>query len=241
MCTVSIITLPHGGFRLVTNRDESPDRPRATPPDWRGKVAGTARGIWPIDGLAGGTWVAAAEHGLALTLLNGNPSTPGPRPSPEDRHSRGILIPRLIGQPNALEAADALAAFDLNRFEPFRLVAVDSAAGVRIVESYWDGADLTTIDLAPPACFASSGLGDRLVQCRLPLFEELVVGPGPSPVAQDAFHQHRWPDRTEVSVLMEREAARTVSITRVEVRPSVVGGRFEVSMAHEPVGIGASR
>ena len=241
MCTVSIIPLDGGGFRLVTNRDEDPARPRATPPAWRGRVAGAARGIWPIDGLAGGTWVAAGEHGLALTLLNGNPRGCPPPPEASVRQSRGMLIPRLIGRRDATDASAALARFDLARIEPFRLVAIDAHDGVRIVESFWDGRGLTTVELgAGPACFGSSGLGDWLVEPRLPLFEQVVVEPGPTPHAQDAFHQPRWPDRPEISVLMERDGARTVSITRVEVRPAAAG-RYEVSMEHEPVGVGATR
>lgn len=241
MCTVTIIQLDGGGFRLVTNRDESPDRAREIPPAWRGYVRGEHRGIWPIDGRAGGTWVAAAEHGLALAVLNGNPRpTPTP-PRRSERLSRGVLIPRLIGQPTASEAAAALGEFELDRFQPFRLVGVDGVAGGRVVDTVWDGRTLTTIELGPaPICFASSGLGDHLVRCRLPLFEEMVVGPGATPEAQDAFHQHRWPERPELSVLMDRGVARTVSITRVEATPGDAG-RFEVRMEHEPVGVGAVR
>lgn len=240
MCTVTVIQLADGGYRLVTSRDESPDRPRATPPRWRDRVAGDARAIWPIDGLAGGTWVAAGEHGLALTLLNGNLRDPGPRPSEDRRLSRGGIIPRLIGLADAGKATEALGRLELERFEPFRLVAMDAGAGtgesVRIIESLWDGRSLSTVALgAGPACFASSGLGDWLAQPRLPLFEELVVDAGPTPAAQDEFHEHRWPDRPEISVLMERGDARTVSITRVHVRPGR-RGRFEVSMDHETIG-----
>jgi hypothetical protein len=39
---------------------------------------------------------------------------------------------------------------------------------------------------------------------------------GPA-VAQDAFHHHQWPGRGELSVLMSRADARTVSITTVEI------------------------
>lgn len=240
MCTVTIIQLDGGGFRLVTNRDESPDRAREIPPAWRGYVRGEHRGIWPIDGRAGGTWVAAAEHGLAVAVLNRNLRSAPALPRRSERLSRGVLIPRLIGQPDAVEAAEALRGFELARFQPFRLVGADCEAGGRVVDSVWDGRSLTTVELsASPVCFASSGLGDHLVRCRLPLFEEMVVGPGATPEAQDRFHEHRWPEHPELSVLMERGVARTVSITRVEVRPGG-GGRFAVSMEHEPVGVGAA-
>jgi hypothetical protein len=66
-----------------------------------------------------------------------------------------------------------------------------------------------------PRCLASSGLGDHLVQCRLPLFREMVV-PDPTQENQRAFHIHQWPDKLEYSVLMSRENARTASVTSVE-------------------------
>ncbi len=253
MCTVTVIQLEGGGFRLVTNRDENPDRPAASQPQWHEGImggTGSARAIWPTDGLAGGTWVAASEHGLALTLLNGNLGDRAVYPEPTRRQSRGILIPRLIGCESAFAAMQSLAEFELDRFDPFRLVAADTGAGpgeaMRVIDAFWDGRSLSTTDRgAGPACFASSGLGDWRVEPRLPLFEELVVVPGPTPAAQDEYHQHRWPDRLEISVLMERDEARTVSITRVEVRPSGGGagewGRFEISIESEPVGVGSMR
>ncbi|MDQ7013919.1 MAG: NRDE family protein [Planctomycetota bacterium] len=247
MCTVTIIKSQGGGFRMVASRDECPDRPRATLPRWKNNIAGDARAVWPIDGLAGGTWVAAGEHGLVLTVLNVNLADP-PRPSEDRRISRGSIIPQLIGLPDACAAAAALAELELDRFDPFRLVGVDRLDGLRIIESRWDGCSLHTVELgAGPACFASSGLGDEHVKPRLPLFEEMVVQPGPTPERQDAYHAHRWADRPEISVLMERPGARTISVTRIELRPvageTESGGgspdsrrRFEVEMDYEAVG-----
>lgn len=237
MCTVTIIELPEGGFRVVESRDESPLRPRATPPRWVNNVAGDARAIWPIDGLAGGTWIAAGEHGLVLTVLNVNLADP-PRPSEDRRLSRGGVIPRLIGTPDARAASAALAKLELDRFDPFRLVATDAHDGLRIIENRWDGETLSTVELgAGPACFASSGLGDEHVEPRLPLFEEMVVRPGASPELQDDYHAHRWPDRPEISVMMDRPGACTVSVTTVEVRPSEgrSGRPFSIEMDYEPV------
>jgi hypothetical protein len=77
------------------------------------------------------------------------------------------------------------------------------------------------------ACFASSGLGDALVQTRLPLFEQ-TMGTDLSPGAQSRFHQHRWPDSPPTSVLMSRPAHRTVSITTVDVAHTI-------TMAYSPV------
>ncbi len=97
MCTVTVI--PSGaGFRLVSNRDELRTRPPCEAPKVRTLESG-ARAIWPADRLAGGTWIAASDRGLALTLLNGNPADPVALPPlhlspglshPAVSHGRGV-------------------------------------------------------------------------------------------------------------------------------------------------------
>ncbi|HZW10106.1 MAG TPA: NRDE family protein [Phycisphaerales bacterium] len=234
MCTVSVIPLGEG-FRLVTSRDESPERAPALPPEWREVSVGGRRAIWPVDGQAGGTWVAAAEHGLAMTLLNCNPMQRHPMEDPGRRLSRGALIPRLIRYSTARRAMLAAARMDLGRFDPFRLVAVDLSRGMSVWDLIWDGRDLSARENGPwPVAFASSGLGDWRVDARLPLFSSMMGSLGATAPTQDAFHAHRWPDRPEISVMMDRGVARTVSVTRVEVHPDVEN-RFEISLVHEPV------
>jgi hypothetical protein len=69
---------------------------------------------------------------------------------------------------------------------------------------------------SPAMCWVSSGLGDDVVEPRIPLFDEMVL-PEPTAAIQDAYHRHRWDDHPEQSVRMSRSDARTVSITAVEV------------------------
>jgi len=212
MCTVSIIAMD-GGYRLVTNRDVGRDRVLAEYPHAWG-VNDTA--IGPIDPEGGGTWVAA-RPGLTLCILNYNLENP-PEAPPEPT-SRGRIIPALIDLPDATTAIEGLRTLDLDRFVPFRLLAVDRlSGGVTIVEGRWNGQAFERFDhpLGPPAIFVSSGLGDSVVSDRVPLFEQIVVAGGSTSLAQDVYHRHTWPDRGAVSVLMIRAAARTVSITEVE-------------------------
>jgi len=238
VCTVSIIPLASAGYRLVTNRDESRRRAAADPPEWRGPPTLPVRALWPTDSHAGGTWVAAAETGLALALLNVNARGAETAPARPGRRSRGLLIPTLIDSRGGDEAADRLLAADLSRFDPFRLIAVepDGDGLPRALDARWDGERLhVTAHGTRATCFASSGLGDGFVLARLPLFEEVVVSAGATPESQDAFHAHRWADRPEISVLMSRDAARTVSVTTVEVSPAGRGGAWSVRMAYRPV------
>lgn len=234
MCTVSIIALkprplhlagriPEGvGFRVVCNRDEVRSRAPSGAPKWRAiERAGVprARAIWPMDMEAGGTWIAAAEHGLVLSLLNLNLE-----PSPDMRgvrglKSRGLVIPSLIGSADAEEAMRRVQRLNLRAFAPFRLVAADARSGeLRIAEARWDRREIRIAsDVRAPACFVSSGLGDSLAQPRLKLFESTVLGTDEAmEEGQDRFHRHTWPERPEISVMMSRADARTVSVTTIE-------------------------
>lgn len=241
MCTVTIIPMHDGaGYRLVTNRDERPTRERALAPRWVPEVLPGVRALWPIDGLAGGTWVGAHEGGLSLAILNANLPDPGPTPHPSRRLSRGGVIPRVISSRSAPEVVERLPGIEIERFDPFRLVAVHAEhdGGVRVIETIWDCRSLRSVDLGDaPACFASSGMGDHLVEPRLVLFEEMVVRPGATPERQDAFHAHRWPDRPQISVMMERRGAQTISVTALGVEPAP-GVGYRLAMDYRPLAPG---
>jgi hypothetical protein len=234
MCTVSVIPLlttdgSTSGYRVVCNRDESHARPPASKPRWRSIDGSDARALWPMDMEAGGTWIGVSESGLALSILNLNLEPSPDHSGTPDLRSRGLIIPELLRSCDAEHAVRSLAAMDLERFAPFRLLAV-SGREPRSAELRWDRTELTVSWQEGPLCLASSGLGDSRVLKRLDLFEDLVVRPGVSAERQDEYHRHSWAERPEISVLMCRDEARTVSITTVEV----VEGHLP-TMAYEPV------
>lgn len=212
MCTLTIIPA-RTGFRLVTSRDEQRSRPRAHPPQTR--VLGGRAVLAPTDTLAGGTWVAVSDAGVALSLLNLNPVPAPVLPPTGSLRSRGAVIPLLIASPTASDAIDHLSRLDLRAFAPFRLVAADSSG---VIDARWNRAGLHIARHAlEPMCFVSSALGDHLVAPRLDLFDLFLRDMGPTPAMQDAYHKHHWPHRPEISVAMSRSDARTVSVTTVEV------------------------
>jgi len=216
MCTLSIIPTLHErgrprGYRAVMSRDELRSRPLAERPEER--LTERVRALWPRDPHRGGTWVASAESGLTLVVLNVNLGAHEP-PNPAPR-TRGELIPRLIGEGSLAGVAGALRALSLDRYRPFRLVA---ASGEGVLDARWDRRLLVeTARRLEPACFVSSGLGDHFAEPRLMLFESMVRGVWPSPSVQDAFHRHVWPGYEHVSVMMSRESARTTSVTTIDV------------------------
>lgn len=235
MCTVTVIPLG-SGYRLLTNRDESRTRPTALPPALQTTIGGS-RALWPVDAAAGGTWVGVSPTGLGLTLLNLNLDPPPAMPTTPQ--SRGALIPAIIDAPTAADAIEALPRDVVEHVAPFRLVAVDPTS---IIVARWDRSSLGVEHRSlEPVCLASSGLGDHLVQERLPLFEEMRAQHGLTPAMQDAYHAHTWPGREAISVMMSREDARTVSTTGVLVSPDGVEMWYrDDAGAHAPVRIQVS-
>ncbi len=233
MCTVSLITTSASGFRLVTNRDEKRTRVPAKQPQWR-TLGGGLSAIWPTDPQGGGTWIGANTRGLVLCVLNVNFQPSIHPPAPGSLISRGTLIPSLIESSDASAAMASLLEMDLDRFAMFRLIAADMKDGrLRVGNARWDRRNMDLVWQTSPVCYVSSGLGDALVQPRLPLFERLVAQ-DPTVETQDAFHRHTWPNRLPISVLMSRPDARTISITSVDMTRESKD-RWDVGMAYEPV------
>jgi hypothetical protein len=224
MCTLSVVPpLAGRGLRLVVNRDEQRTRAAAWPPRriWSDDVAV----VWPVDADSLGTWVAAAGTGLVYAVLNLNrdgrptatrPVTATPASAAQrTRPSRGHIIPALATAHDLDEAAARFARLDVARYAPFRLFI---AAGARAALHEWDGkrTSLAAFSLAAPSVLSSSGLGDRFVEAtRTALFHELLERHPDPWRAQDHLHQHAWPDRRHLSVLMTRSDACTVSRTVV--------------------------
>jgi hypothetical protein len=213
-------------LRVVFSRDEQRTRLPAIPPDVVSR--GERRVLMPRDRDAGGTWIAVNDAGVVFALLNLNvgrasaPDEPAVRLAP--LHSRGAVIPDLVEARSAAEALERTQALEARGFLPFRVLACDRQGSW--MEAICTG---TTIhrslqSLDTPVMRTSSGLGDAIVMgVRRALFDSVVGRTGVlTAAAQDGFHRHRWPGAPELSVLMNRADARTVSITTVEVRDAGV-------------------
>jgi len=192
-----------------------------------------------MDMEAGGTWIAAAEHGLALCLLNLNLEPPPDLRGMRGLKSRGLVIPALIGAADVTEAVRRLERLSLKSFAPFRLVAVTAQGDELVIaEARWDRKQIeVNVHTGGPACFVSSGLGDSLVADRIGLFDRMVAsGASNESIGerQDEYHRHTWPDRPELSVLMSRTDARTVSVTTIEAMPDG-RGMWDIAMEYDPI------
>lgn len=224
--------VPRGkGFRLACNRDERDARPAATAPkrhDIPPRVA-----TFPTDPMSGGTWIGVNDRGLVMTILNRSDTAGRTRRAPL---SRGLIVPALLELSAAREAVDAAGGLDPAAYEPFHLVVTDRTEAGLVTS---DGRDTSIrwFPLIRPLMFTSSGLGDALVdEPRRRLFERLVLEADDWLDGQHQFHRHRWPDRPELSVWMERVGVRTVSRSVIDV--SAGGG---IDFQYEPLdGSGAA-
>jgi hypothetical protein len=211
MCTLTLLPLEdeHGRcLRIAFNRDESRLRPTAIPP--HRLHFGERTALMPVDPASGGTWIAASDAGIALSVMNINP---GDRLDGASTQSRGKIIPSLLHCTSVDEMLAKLSDLSAVAFAPFRLL-IASLEGLAVVEHHGKGGQiLSRPPLSSPLMFTSSGLGDSLVEGpRRDLFESMLL-PHPAPRNQDAFHRHTWPDRPHLSICMARPDARTVSHT----------------------------
>ncbi len=216
MCTVTIV--PDDGrwpgqprVRVVCNRDERRSRPRAEAAQIRD--IGGVQAVYPVDPPSKGTWIAGNESGLIFSLLNR--SVTDASANVKALPSRGGIIVGLLDAESIEEIADRSDRIASVGYAPFRLVVV----GPAVLELIWDGVTMVDVwhDLSGPMLFTSSSLGDeRVHEPRLRLFESMIGQGNWDQRWQDAFHQHLWPGQEEISVMMERADARTVSTTVVE-------------------------
>jgi hypothetical protein len=117
MCTLSVLTRDDGYF-LAMNRDEQMTRGPATSP---ARIdLGGANALYPRDS-AGGTWIAANDHGIAFGLLNWHDVA---RPRAKKTRSRGEVIPALVRCSSHHDVQTAFAQFDFRGILPFRLIGV---------------------------------------------------------------------------------------------------------------------
>jgi hypothetical protein len=119
MCTLSVVTR-ESAYDVAMNRDERIIRAAASAPTRVALNATTA--ILPRD-IAGGTWIAANQHGITLALLNWNAVPLDPAATVTAR-SRGLVIPELIAASSRSRLHDLLRNVRLRGMLPFRMVGI---------------------------------------------------------------------------------------------------------------------
>lgn len=212
MCTLTWLR-GADGYALRMNRDEMLVRRAESGPTVHERDG--RRFIAPVDGDAGGTWIAVGDTGVTVCLLNGYvPADLRDVP----RRSRGILVLDLADARTRDEALGRLAQDDPARYRSFVLVVVDPAAPVAV--AHFDG-DTLEIDrdaeLRVP--LISSAIRSQEVRAsRQATFDELRGAHGG--VTDDmlaAYHASHRRGPSAHSPCMHRHDAETRSLSHVVV------------------------
>lgn len=221
MCTVAIVHLGDGGYRLGHNRDERRTRARGTAP-----VCERAEGVRylaPGDPEGGGTWIAVNEAGVSACLLNAA-DVPGRAPV-EDPRSRGLLVREAMSCRTIEQAVARFSGQDREwgRRRAFHLVIAtpgDTRCPPHLARLTWDGAYLRWDRPGVPALFTSSTWqGGGVDAPRRELWNRWLAASRDPAAEVGAWLAGHDPVRGPLSVCMHRDEAHTVSRTLVSVSP----------------------
>jgi len=128
MCTVTYIPT-RNGVLITSSRDERVSRPKALPP--RTYVVNGYHLHYPMDGEAGGTWVAVKENNDAAVLLNG--AFEKHAPNTTYRKSRGLVFVDII---STADPVDEFRSINLQGIQPFTMVIYVNR---KLHQCVWDG------------------------------------------------------------------------------------------------------
>lgn len=235
MCTVTWLRHNHGDYAVFFNRDEQRRRATAHPPAVHN--TGGVRYLAALDGEAGGTWLAANEHGLTLGLLNYYEAEHVWRAC--QPRSRGLLVLSLIDEPELDEVTRRVRDLRADEYHPFILVAFDR----RTTRAHtWDGRRIGVRDLGEEDLPLSTSSFDTpsVLARRGTAFRRLrETQHGLTPASLQQFHDSHDPHGGAYSVCMSRQDAHTVSFSRVRVTAGEVEFFYEPRADGRPAGASA--
>lgn len=220
MCTVTFI--PAGDkIYLTSNRDEKHWRAAAAPPSVYTFPSG--RILYPKDGDAGGTWIAAHENGNAIIFLNGG--LVKHTPEPPYRKSRGLILLDLI---EARTAYNSFLAINLNNIEPFTAIIWDDG---HLFECRWDGEQKyhQLLDETKPHIWSSVTLYESTVVERRSEWFESWLSEHEHPTQDDILHFHQFTGDGDQhnDLMMNRDGVVfTVSVTSMAITASQVSMQY---------------
>ncbi|MBL7696653.1 MAG: NRDE family protein [Chitinophagaceae bacterium] len=213
MCTVTY--LPSKEHLVITsNRDEKNWRTDAIAPSLYKSPSGKL--MYPKDGDAGGTWIAAHENGNVVVFLNG--AFVAHTPSPPYRKSRGLILLDLIHEYSPFRSFQSTS---LQNIEPFTAMIRDNS---QLYECRWDGKQkhIDEKDAAAPHIWSSATLYDKqTIAKRKKWFDDwLEENSDPSQENILHFHQFTGDGDSYNDLRMNRGKVFTVSITSIEINSS---------------------
>jgi hypothetical protein len=214
MCTVTYIPTKEYIY-LTSNRDEKNWRTDALTPAIYKFESG--RILFPKDGDAGGTWIAAHENGNIVIFLNGG--VKAHTPTPPYRKSRGLVLLDILDHPTPY---NCFTAINLTGIEPFTAIIRDNK---ELFECRWDGSKKHhhIIDPLNPHIWSSVTLyNDDTIRKRKKWFDDwIAANNNPSLSNILHFHQFTGDGDTHNDLMMNRNGkVFTVSITSIGINGS---------------------
>jgi len=210
-----------GGYELFFNRDERISRSRADLPTVQEGISESGdlvRYISPTDADAGGTWIAANEHGVTVCLLNHYQFEQ--IETYKDWTSRGEIVRQFAVTTDLVQADYRFNQLDLGDYRAFRMFIIDQQGENRLC--VWDG-HAARIERNVTTPKSSSSVDAKHVKkVRRDLFENLNLVDSTDSAAYLNYHASHLPARSKESVCMHREDANTVSLSHVRVDSELV-------------------
>jgi hypothetical protein len=213
MCTLTYL-LNQNGYELFFNRDEQRTRLLAMPP----QPHQIDNAIYPIDPQGGGTWIAVTKQGMSLALLNNYQAVVSI--NKDNVMSRGQLILSLLQ--NQESVIKQLKVMDLEVFQPFQLCVFPDTLSkdnptIHCVK--WDGSELVDVSVDVKADLPITSSSIDFIDVSKKRRSRFI---GTVDINNPHSNQHRdfhfsTEKNGQYSVNMQREDARTVSISHISV------------------------
>lgn len=216
MCTVTYLPKDNNNFILTSNRDEAPHR---SPAHISTEVLNGQNLIFPRDESAGGTWIAAADSGRMLCILNG--AFELHERTPPYRRSRGLMALDYFAFP---DFQTFVRQYTFEGMEAFTVLIFERG---RIMDLRWDQSQLhpREFDAAQPHVWSSVPLYPPPIRKKREQWFAEWLNTHDTFRRDDILHWHQtagdgdpWND----VVMNRKNLVRTVSITSIERRDGLV-------------------
>ena len=231
MCTVTFLPSGTADFILTSNRDEKPGRSRALPPQ-RYEIHGIPM-VFPKDAQANGTWIATAENGFTLCLLNGAFETHSPHYP--YRMSRGVMVLDFF---RFNDAERFVKEYDFSGIEPFTLLVVSQEAALQLTEIRLDASGklyVSALDAGKPHIWSSATLYPVAVRHERERWFADWLSDRSTFELEEILHFHHFggTGNRQNDLLMNRNVVGTVSITAVARQQGITEMVYEDLVSHE--------
>lgn len=225
MCTVTYLPFGPKHFILTSNRDETINRKPAEFPFSKSFLDKNI--IYPRDGAAGGSWIAAADNHVVMCLLNGAFEKHAHKPP--YKMSRGLMLMEAM---ECIRPDEFIKNFEFEGIEPFTIIMIYPESDLKLLEFRWDGTNkyINLKDAKVPAIWSSSTLyTQQVVAKREEKFQAWLKKNSQLDLFKiRAFHQQTDPKDPENAFQMKRDnGLQTVSTTSIEMRNDAMSMYYE--------------